>query len=315
VAKHFKERGYGVVAIVRPTTDAAAIAEIADTVIAGDLSNQEFMNDATTGCVAILNFLSQLMPPKETCKEQLENDLPPLLAGLQAALHHGSAFVHVSGNFSIPTAVVGVDNNGLIRNELPEKPLGASILDAESWSTFAHIGGLQAVDSLAEAKHREDHAVNDFVTKHLESKARVVIPAGIYGPGIGTKFSFWDLAAQLYLNGQFGDFHHAFVHVDDFCKVLAEVVEHGEPGGRYPVYGEPMTIRDFVRKYAKICEVPMHENGSDCLKDSSIKRLYDDSETRKLFSIQYTHSLEDDHSLKDSIDHLRERGLLQVQLN
>jgi hypothetical protein len=62
ISKNF---GYGVVAIVWPTTDAAAIAQIADRVIAGNI-NQEFMNDKTKGCVDILNFLAHLMPRQET---------------------------------------------------------------------------------------------------------------------------------------------------------------------------------------------------------------------------------------------------------
>jgi nucleoside-diphosphate-sugar epimerase len=214
IARHFKEAGYCIVALVRSSTDCSAIVDeglvLEHEIHRGDLPDKEFVTTATKGCVAIINFLSQLMLPCATIKEQVENDLPPLKAALEAALEHDAIFIHTSGNFAIPPAGMNV-----ITNELPEKPLGASLLDEESWSTFEHEGGMTAVAVLAEAKHREDHTVQDFIAQHPASKARVVIPAGIYGPSVGSKFSFWDLAAYLYLTGQFGDFLQAFVHIND----------------------------------------------------------------------------------------------------
>ena len=140
--------------------------------------------------------------------------------------------------------------------------------------------------------------------------ARVIIPAGIYGPGLGKKFSFWDLAAHLYLEGQFGDFLHAFVHIEDVCKVYLAVLEHGKASGRYPVYGESITVRSFVEKYAKTCGVEMKKDGPVCSKKES-NSVYDDSETRSQFGIEYEHTL--DKSLGEAVASLKERGLLMVK--
>jgi hypothetical protein len=59
--------------------------------------------------------------------------------------------------------------------ELPENPFGASLLDdEESWLTFEHEGGMATVTMLAEAKHREDFAVQDFTAKHPSLLAKSV---------------------------------------------------------------------------------------------------------------------------------------------
>jgi len=311
IAHHLhKNGGYVIVAIVRESTDTSAIEDFTDDIRRGDLSDLEFMKSATKGCFAIVNFLNQLMPPKETIKEQLENDLPPIQCALQAALEHDCIFVHTSGNFSIPTAGKDSIDGGIIKAELPDKPVGADLLDVESWSTFQHEGGMVAVSTLAEAKHRQDHAIQDFVKENPSSKARVIIPAGVYGPSVGTKFSFWDLAAHLYLIGQFGDFGHAFIHINDACVVYQAVIEQGEAGCRYPMYGESMTVRTFVEKYAKICSVAMNEDGPVCSEEES-KRVYDDSETREKFGIDYKYTI--DNSLSDTIENLKERNLLMVK--
>ncbi len=310
IARHLHDNGYRIVAIVRGSTDTSAITEFTDKICVGDLNDYDFVKDATKGCFAIVNFLNQLMPPKETIKDQLLNDLPPIQCALKVALDNDCIFVHTSGNFSIPTAGKDSIDGGVIKAELPDKPEGADLLDAESWSTFEHEGGMTAVASLAEAKHRQDHCVQDFVKENPSSKARVIIPAGIYGPGIGKKFSFWDLAAHLYLAGQFGDFGHAFLHIEDACVVYQAVIEQGEAGCRYPMYGESVTVRAFVSKYANVCGVAMNEDGPVCSEEES-KRVYDDSETREKFGIQYKHTLE--NSLPNAIGNLKERNLLMVK--
>jgi hypothetical protein len=90
IARHFKEAGYSIVALVRPSTDCSAIVDegliLEHEIHRGNSSDKEFVTTATKGCVAIINFLSQLMPPCATIKEQVENDLPPLKAALEAIL-------------------------------------------------------------------------------------------------------------------------------------------------------------------------------------------------------------------------------------
>jgi nucleoside-diphosphate-sugar epimerase len=309
IARHLKDNcGYNIVAIVRPSTDAAAIAEIASQVKRGDLFDKNFVKEATKGCVAIINFLNQLLPTKDTMKEQMENDLPPLEAALEAALAHDAVFIHTSGNFSLATrGKIG----GVFQNELTPKPQNADYYDPNPWSTFEHEGGLDAVAMLAEAKCRQDHFLNDFVSNHPASKAYVIIPAAIYGPSIGNKISFWDLAAHLYQQGQFGDMAHAFLHVEDAAQVYQSVLERsGKPGHRYAAYGESMTIRQFFQRYFEICGMELPENGPIC-SEAEAKRVYDDSATREDFDIYYKHHLL--MSLPATIENLKERGLLMLK--
>lgn len=296
IAQNLKEKeGYKIIALVRPTTDVEAISKIADAVERGDLSDPSFVTEATKGCSAIINFINQLMPPCDTILEQLENDLKPIVAGLEAALANQAKFIHTSGNFSIPTKGAG----NVITNELPAKPAGSTGKE-EHWDTFEHEGGVAAVATLAEAKHREDWAVQDFVDANPESMACVIIPAGVFGPSIGKKITFWDWAAA---------FPQAFIHIDDIYKIYLAVLRDGEPGGRYAAYGESMTVRSFVARYAKACGVPMIEDGPKC-SDDEAARVYVDEETRKIFGITYSHNL--DSSIDDAVSNLRQRNLLVV---
>jgi hypothetical protein len=86
-------------------------------------------------------------------------------------------------------------------------------------------------------------------------------------------------------------------------------MERGERGGRYPVYGETMTVRRFVEIYAKVCSVPFLADGPKC-SEKEAARIYDDSATRAQFSIEYQHSIE--KMMPVPIDHLRERSILMV---
>jgi nucleoside-diphosphate-sugar epimerase len=297
IARHLKEKGgYRIVALVRPTTDVEAISQIADDVKKGNLADAAFVKEATKGCCAIVNFVNQLMPPCETVLEQLANDLGPLQAGLEAALAHDATFIHTSGNCSLPTKVITV-----FTNQLPAKPDGATGAE-EHWET---------VSALAEAKHRQDWALQDFVAANPNSKACAILPAGVYGPGIGKKISFWDFAAAQFLKGQFVDFAHSFIHMDDISKVYLSVVVQGgnTPGGRFPAYGENMTVREFIGRYAKACGEPMVEDGPRC-SDEEAARVYDDSSTREEFKIVYEHTL--DSSIDDAVANLRQRNLILV---
>jgi len=306
ISRYLKEKGgYRIVALVRPSTDADAVSEIADEVRKGNLADAEFVTEATEGCCTIINFVNQLMPPCDTIREQLANDLPPIQAGLEAALAHDANFIHTSGNFSIPTKGTNV-----FTNQLPGKPNDWKT--AEHWETFEHEGGLVAVSNLAEAKHRQDWVVQDFITANPKSKACVLIPAGVYGPGIGKKISFWDFAAAQFLKGQFVDFQHSFIHIDDICEVYLSVLRGAKPGGRYPAYGENMTVREFVTKYSKACGVPMLEDGPRC-SDEEAARIYDDISTKEEFNIEYQHTL--DGSIHDVVTNLQQRNLLLVVPN
>jgi nucleoside-diphosphate-sugar epimerase len=354
IARHLKDAGgYHVIGFVRPSTDASALtSEIADVVCKGDLrdpnflvsSIQEHTSSSTDDgqeryypCVAIINFINQLMPPCDTVLKQLDNDLPPLMAGLEAALKLNCVFVHTSGNFAIPTAG---NMGGTFTTELPAKP--ALVLDPsaasvktveelEHWDTFAHDGGLTAVATLAEAKHREDWAVADFVAAHGDKvKACVLIPAGVYGPGIGSKISFWDYAAAQFLDNTFADFAHAFLHIEDAAQVYLTLVNNMSstpsnmfPGGeckRFAAYGESMTVRDFVAKYSAACGVPMlaDNEGAKCSEEER-KRVYDDSASREVLGVAYVHTLRVDSdkrtssSLKEAVENLRVRNMLMVQ--
>mmetsp|Transcript_6795 Transcript_6795/g.11938 ORF Transcript_6795/g.11938 Transcript_6795/m.11938 type:complete len:330 (-) Transcript_6795:142-1131(-) len=305
IAQNLKENeGYKIIALVRPTTDVEAISKIADAVEKGDLSDVSFVTEATKGCYAIINFINQLMPPCDTVLEQLENDLKPIVAGLEAALANKAKFIHTSGNFSIPTKGAG----NVFTNELPTKPTGSTGKE-EQWDTFEHEGGVAAVATLAEAKHRQDWAVQDFVDANPESMACVIIPAGVFGPSIGKKITFWDWAAAQFLEGKFVDFPHAFIHIDDIHKVYLAVLRDGKPGGRYAAYGESMTVRSFVARYVEACGVPMIEDGPKC-SDHEAERVYVDEETRKLLGVTYSHTLES--SIDDAVSNLRERNLLVV---
>lgn len=305
VMRAFKSAGYKTIALVRSSTSTDGISSIADEIFAGDLGDVAFVEASTKGCVAIINFINALMPPKDTMKEQLDNDVPPIQAGLLSALKHDAVFVHTSGNFAIPTkGRIGAR----IANELVAKPdLDGGFV--EHWDTFGHEGGMAAVSMLAEAKHRQEWLVQDFLQEHPRSKACVVIPAGVYGPGVGGRFSFWDLAAGLYLQGNFGDFMHSFIHVEDTAKVYLKIVESGKPGGRYPMYGENMSVRDFVVKYAAAAGVPFVDGPK--ISSEEAARVYDDSFTRSAFGISFDRKL--DSSFAETIEYLKQHGVMHVK--
>lgn len=227
-------------------------------------------------------------------------------AGLLAALKHDAVFVHTSGNFSIPTkGRIG----GHFSNELAPKPhLDGGFV--EHWETFGHDGGMAAVTQLAEAKHRQEWLVHDFLQTHPRSKACVVMPAGVYGPSVGGRCSFWDVAADLYLEGRFGDFKTSFIHVEDAAKVYLKLVQHGTPGGRYPMYGENMSVRDFVARYAAAAGVPMTDDGPTCSPEEAA-RVYDDSFTRSALGVSFDRRVE--QSLGETVEHLRKHEALRVK--
>lgn len=60
------------------------------------------------------------------------------------------------------------------------------------------------------------------------------------------------------------------MHIEDVCRVYQAVIERGEAGERYPLYGESITVRDFVARYAMVCGVPMKEDGPTCSSDACL---------------------------------------------
>ena len=303
-----KARGYKAVALVRSTTDVSSLSGMADVLKRGDLADFQFVEEATRGSSAIIDLVNQLNPPCKTLEEQLENDVPPLEACLHAGLEHDARVIYTSGNFSLPTR----GRRGKIDESLAPKPTPdvAQGSYAARWPTFNHIDEMDGVMTLAEAKHRCEHLVHDFVQLHPRSRACSLIPAATYGPGLGGRVSFWDSVPSWYFAGYFKDFMTGFIHVEDLCRCYLAACETGRGGGRYLAAGQPMRVSDYVKLYAAAAGAPVDGAVARHVFANAQALVYDDSATRRELGIEWERRVED--SLADHMRYLREHGKLSL---
>ena len=303
-----KMHGYRTVALVRPSSDTSPLGGLTDALLRGDLSDFQFVEQASRGAVAIINLVNQLNPPCPTLAAQLENDVPVLEACLHAGLKHGARVVYTSGNFSLPTrGRSGRIDAALLAQPAPElQPAGF----LPHWPTFGHIEEMAGVMLLAESKHRCEHLVHTFCQLHPRSRACTLIPAATYGPGLGGRVSFWDSVPAWYLAGHFQDFMTGFIHIEDLCRCYLAVIEHGRSGARNLAAGQPLRVSDFVRLYAAAAGVPSDKFPAPSVFANLGHLSYDDSATRSELGLSWKRDLQG--SLAEHMEYLRQHGKLTL---
>jgi dihydroflavonol-4-reductase len=306
--RRLRQQGYRTVALVRPTTDASSLDGVADELRRGDLSDFGFVEEATRGCLAIVDLVNQLNPPCASLAEQLENDVPVAEACLHAGLEHAARVIYTSGNFALPTR----GRAGAIDEALVPAPAPADSPDGflSRWPTFAHIDEMAGVMILAETKHRCEHLVHQFIQMHPGSLACTVIPAATYGPGLAGRVSFWDSVPAWYLAGYFKDFMTGFIHVEDLCRCFIAAIEHGRSGGRYLAAGQPMRVSEYVEMYAAAAGVAVPPAAQRDVFANAQRIFYDDSATRRALGIEWERDLQ--ASLAEHMEYLRSHGKLNL---
>lgn len=210
LCRHLAERGHRLRVLVRPTTSAARRARLGDVeVITGDVTVPDSLPAAVDGCEAVVH-----------------------LAGVIAAARRGIYDrVNAEGTRHIALACGGRALHRLVF---------VSSLAAQGPSPAGqphiHAGDEHPVNDYGHSKLAAERILRD----DFESLPTVVLRPGIvYGPH-DPEMAAWARMARLRLLPVVPGLQLSFVHVDDLCRLIADLVEPGaRPFGPFFVSDEP----------------------------------------------------------------------------
>lgn len=134
VAARFREMGWNVRALIRPSSDASFLEELGCEFVVGDLTDPDSMSGAAEGCEVVIHAAAQLGAPA-SMEQHVEVNVEGTRRILKEALRAGARrFVHVSSVavYGAPTAT----------DELPlgeDVPLDHPIPDSDHYSLTKRV--------------------------------------------------------------------------------------------------------------------------------------------------------------------------------
>lgn len=231
VAK-LRERGDEVVALVRSPERAQALRAIGCELVQGDLGASERMREAMQGCDGVFHVAAvyKVGIPESERPALLDANVQGTANALDAA---GQA--QVPRILYVSTGNVYGDTHGQVADEAYHRDLGEGFLSAYD-----------------EAKYR----AHELALERISQGAPIVIvqPGGVYGPGDHSELGN---AIEMTRRGRmpmipFANLRMAFVHVDDVADGIILAFEKGRIGESYNLAGERATMRDLVRRTARL---------------------------------------------------------------
>ena len=231
VAAALRERGDGVVALVRSPEKAARLRELNCERVEGDLGSGDAIRRGVEGCDGVVHAAAEYrigIPGSARPRMEAVN-VGGTERVLDAAIAAGVArILHVS------TANVFGNTRGLVVEDAPERGEGEFVSFYDETKYRAHRAALE----------RAAHG----------APVLVAAPGVIYGPGDTSQ-----LGAQLRRAAQgrlpyltFPTLGFNAVHVDDAADGILRVLDRGRPGETYVLGGELTTMRTAIETAARV---------------------------------------------------------------
>ena len=230
VARSLRERGDGVVALVRTPAKAADLQRLGCTLVAGDLTDVDAIERGMQGCDAVIHGAAvyEVGIPASQRAAMEDANVRGTERVLGAALRAG-----VARALYVSTVAVFGNTHGQVVDE--DGPLGT--------------GETSFYEQTKVDAHR--------VAKRLQSEGLpliIVQPGGVYGPddhsqlgNVMHQFVAGKLPAMA-----FGSMGINFVHRDDVVQGILLALDKGTPGEAYILGGEIGTMGGFIATLSKV---------------------------------------------------------------
>jgi dihydroflavonol-4-reductase len=230
VARQLRERGDDVRALVRTPAKAAALTALGCELVPGDLSDEEALRLALTGCDALVHGAAvyEIGVTAARAGDLVEANVRGTERVLGAALAAG-----VRRALYVSTVAVFGNTRGAVADETWVRPEGLG---------FTSVYERTKVEAHARAE--------EICARGLPLVT--VQPGTVYGPGdtseIGGLFDRL-LAGRLPLL-PFPDLGITPVHRDDVAAGILLALDKGDAGSSYVLAGEPTRMRDLIAALA-----------------------------------------------------------------
>ncbi len=231
VVRRLRERGDGVVALVRSPDKAAELRELGCELVEGDLSSEQAIRDAVKGCDAVYHVAAvyKVGIPDAERAAMHEANVGGTERVIDAAVAAGVArIVYVS--------TVGVFGN-----------THGEVVD----ETYTRNGG-EWLSCYEETKWRSHQVALDRIAKG--APVVIVQPGGVYGPGDHSELgNIIDQARTGKLKlMMFPETGFNLVHVDDVADGILLAHDKGQAGESYVLGGQITKMRELVEKVSEI---------------------------------------------------------------
>src|SRR5438105_1821892 len=231
VVRRLRERGDGVVALVRSPGKAMELEELGCELVEGDLASVDALAKGLDGCDACFHVAAdyRIGVTEQDCSEMEGSNVGGTERVIEAATEAGVArIVYVS------TIGVFGDTHG-------------QVVDETYWPQ---------TEDFPTCYERTKHLAHKVARDRIEKGAPVIIvqPGGVYGPGdtspLGnlidqTRKGRMKLVAM-------GETGFNFVHVDDVAQGILLAHDKGRVGEAYVLGGERARTEDLIRKVAML---------------------------------------------------------------
>ena len=234
VVRRLVEQGYRVRCLLRQTSKTDRIDDLTFERFIGDVRDQASLTEGMQGATGCIHLASI------SAWEQMDSD------DLEETVIQGTEYV-------MEAALAA----GKVRTVFVSSILGINGTDDPRLMTEEEPFGLEDTPlRYAVAKHKAEERVRRYVAEQgLE--AVIVNPCEVYGPedtGLITACNLIDFIngwPALTLRGG-----TAIVHVDDVAQAMVAALEKGQPGHRYILGGDNLTLDELARLTLEIAGKP-----------------------------------------------------------
>ncbi|MGB8652540.1 MAG: NAD-dependent epimerase/dehydratase family protein [Mycobacteriales bacterium] len=232
VARLLTERGDTVRALVRSPGKAAALEQLGCELVAGDLSDEEALRAALTGCGAVVHAAAvyEIGVPPGRHEVLVDANVRGTERVLGAALAAG-----VGKAVYVSTVAVFGNTRGEVADETWERP-----------------PGLGFTSVYEQTKVQAHERAQQICSQGLP--LATVQPGLVYGPGDTSETGG---LFERFLKGQlplvpFPDLGITPVHRDDVATGIVLALDKGAAGESYVLAGEPVRMRDLLAELAQV---------------------------------------------------------------
>ena len=233
LVQRLRDRGDDVVALVRSREKGRELEAMGCTLVEGDLSSSDAINEGVKGCDAAFHVAAvyKIGIPEAEHEAMYDSNVPGTERVLDAAFEAGVApIVYVS------TINVFGNTNHEVVDETYERP------------------GNDYLSYYDETKYLSHQVAKERIDKGVP--VVIVQPGGVYGPGDHSEIgNVIDQTRSGKLKPlPFAGLGFNLVHVDDVAEGILLAHDKGTIGESYALGGQIATMRDLVETTAKIAD-------------------------------------------------------------